>query len=270
MSAYYLTIRERCTIKPAILGALFMLTCCCMSHTQEAEMKTITTESILENLDSSINGDYYDFIDLGHGYFELANCRLTLFKHENEWAMVFEKFGYNARSGNPVSIEINFFGNCLKNLPEENGKSFNIEFVDVKNNIHDVLQYGGDSIVIRDQKIVIPIAEEPYKKYGIAWDLDGKNYEGAVLKYLAETHPEATRTTEDEIRKCVPKRLKKIMTLDSWHQDTYHKFEPTHPPSTQETFQMIAKVLVTGDSTFYKPTEKPNTHWSNWLESGKL
>lgn len=41
-------------------------------------------------------------------------------------------------------------------------------------------------------------------------------------------------------------------------------------PSAYETWQMIAKVITTGDVSFYKPTLKPNTHWSNWPDSGSL
>lgn len=237
---------------------------------KKQKMKEITEESILNNLNNSINGDYNDFIDLGHGYFELANCRLTLFKDKNNWAIVFEKCGYNARAGEPVQIQINFFGNCLENLSEYNGQLSNTDFLDIDNNIYDVLLKQGDTITIRGQKVKIPKDLEAYQKYGINWEYNGKNYTGAVLKYLAETYPELTRATETEIRRCLPNNLKKIMTIDSWYQEEYHHFAPTIPPSEQETFQMIAKVLVTGKTKYYKPTKKPNTHWSNWPESGGL
>lgn len=41
-------------------------------------------------------------------------------------------------------------------------------------------------------------------------------------------------------------------------------------PSSYETWQLIAKVIATGDTTLYKPTLKPNTHWTNWLNSGRM
>jgi hypothetical protein len=41
-------------------------------------------------------------------------------------------------------------------------------------------------------------------------------------------------------------------------------------PSCYETWQLLAKVIATGDISFYKPTLKPNTHWINWPESGSL
>jgi len=41
-------------------------------------------------------------------------------------------------------------------------------------------------------------------------------------------------------------------------------------PSSYETWQLLAKVIATGDISFYKPTLEPNTHWTNWLDSGSL
>ena len=41
-------------------------------------------------------------------------------------------------------------------------------------------------------------------------------------------------------------------------------------PSYYETWQIIAKVISTGDISFYKPTLTPNTHWKNWPDSGSL
>lgn len=41
-------------------------------------------------------------------------------------------------------------------------------------------------------------------------------------------------------------------------------------PGSYETWQLIAKVLATGDPTLYKPTLAPNSHWSNWPDAGYL
>ncbi|WBB91105.1 hypothetical protein [Verrucosispora sp. WMMC514] len=41
-------------------------------------------------------------------------------------------------------------------------------------------------------------------------------------------------------------------------------------PSESETFRQIADVLATGDPTRYAPGAPPNTHWSEWPESGNL
>lgn len=41
-------------------------------------------------------------------------------------------------------------------------------------------------------------------------------------------------------------------------------------PSSYETWQLIAKVITTGDTTLYRPSLQPNTHWKNWPASGSM
>jgi hypothetical protein len=41
-------------------------------------------------------------------------------------------------------------------------------------------------------------------------------------------------------------------------------------PSSYETWQQLAKVIVTHNPVHYKPTVKPNTHWANWPNSGSM
>jgi hypothetical protein len=41
-------------------------------------------------------------------------------------------------------------------------------------------------------------------------------------------------------------------------------------PSSYQTWQLLAKVIATGDASFYKPTLQPNTHWKNWPDSGSM
>jgi hypothetical protein len=41
-------------------------------------------------------------------------------------------------------------------------------------------------------------------------------------------------------------------------------------PSSYETWQHIAKVIVAGDPRQYKSTLEPNTHWVNWPDSGSM
>ncbi len=53
--------------------------------------------------------------------------------------------------------------------------------------------------------------------------------------------------------------------------DEWNKQEWEHNrPSTYETWQLIAKAIVTNDPTQYKPTLPANTHWKYWPDSGSL
>ncbi len=59
--------------------------------------------------------------------------------------------------------------------------------------------------------------------------------------------------------------IPKILQLEEWRHPLYDESNILEPPSKCETFQLIAKVIATCDPGYYKPTEEPNTHWSNWL-----
>lgn len=41
-------------------------------------------------------------------------------------------------------------------------------------------------------------------------------------------------------------------------------------PSSYETWQLITKVIATGDITIYRPTLQSNSHWTNWPDSGSM
>jgi hypothetical protein len=89
---------------------------------------------------------------------------------------------------------------------------------------------------------------------------------GDFVRYLQETNPSLIRATETDIRKHIPKDLPKLMTLDSFHFES--AYGPI-PPSRQETYQLIARILVTRDTTQWQPTQRANNHWRNW-QSGNL
>jgi hypothetical protein len=53
---------------------------------------------------------------------------------------------------------------------------------------------------------------------------------------------------------------------DDWNREIWE----SNRPSSYETWQQIAKVIVTNDPKGYKPTLEPNTHWANWPDSGSM
>lgn len=53
----------------------------------------------------------------------------------------------------------------------------------------------------------------------------------------------------------------KIHNQQQWHDNR---------PSSYETWQLIAKVITSGDTTHYKPTLAPSSHWKFYPDSGSL
>ena len=56
------------------------------------------------------------------------------------------------------------------------------------------------------------------------------------------------------------------MMKDTWNSEMWEN----NRPSSYETWQQIAKVILTNDTSHYNPTLQPNTHWSNWPDSGSM
>ena len=60
-----------------------------------------------------------------------------------------------------------------------------------------------------------------------------------------------------------------IMQLDAWHHEKCIDYDDPNP-SELETFQLIAKVLVSKDTNDWKPKKVANNNWRNWPEAGTL
>ncbi len=124
-----------------------------------------------------------------------------------------------------------------------------------------------------------------------------------ILKYA-----HLFRATDEELYQSLPVNLNKILVLDEWYHREYYlqmnlfespeflsRYElmpeplrqklqediikrnesdrierEKNRPGSYETWQQLADVITTGDVSLYKPTLKPNSHWSNWPESGSI
>lgn len=53
---------------------------------------------------------------------------------------------------------------------------------------------------------------------------------------------------------------------DDWNREVWENKRP----SSYETWQLIATVISTNDINQFKPTLEPNTHWTNWTDSGSM
>jgi hypothetical protein len=268
----------------------------------EAKQMTFTETEILEQLDLAFNetpSKYYPagrpqdikynfFLDLEHGYCETAGSRIHLYADSIRWVIVFEKNGYQNR-GTSAEIELNYVGNCIDypvdQYPESNyiTNSSSVilidptEFERIENKdgaemeTFELISQEIKEIKIRDKFVPFDNNYKNYEKVGIQIrDYDNPKKLigfGDLVRYLHETNPTLISATEDEIRKHIPKNIPKLMTIDEFH--FVSAYEKTNPPSQQETYKLLAKVLVTRDTINWKPTQKPNNSWKNW-ESGNL
>jgi uncharacterized protein DUF7003 len=129
------------------------------------------------------------------------------------------------------------------------------------------LRSGATDLRIRGRSVEVPRAPEHYLQRDVFLESppDVQGFE--LLRGLLPENRELLLATDEEIQALLPPDLPRLLRLDEWsHPDISEGDLPSESP----TFQLLAKVLETGDVSLYKPRSKPNTHWSRWPEGGIL
>lgn len=245
---------------------------------------TSTPEEILAILDRC--SESYSFPLLDHPYVYLAASRLSLFRSATDWAIVFEMFGFAPRGGLPET-EIRTIASRLhdRDSPDKyNSKEAyesylannpHVEFRSVRpveegpwqdeedqENVAD----GEGVVVVRDRTIPLPPVAA-YAKHDIELEDPEQVQVYELCRYLADVAREQVLATPTERRVSVLPEMEQILQLEEWrHPDLYGK----ELPSGSETFQQLARVLVSGDVSLYQPTQPPNNHWRNWPGGGSM
>lgn len=212
---------------------------------------------------SSILGQFdlaYDFCafpDMVNGYYYPVDVRMHLFADRERWAWVVELLGYNPRGGNLIDV-VHFLGNCLTRgevNPANNDFLDRVDNMEEVEDEEDPEHFRGEvPIVVRGRALHVDAAP-------------GAPLE-SVFRSLVPEHRELLLADDGEVRAGIPADIPLILRLEEWRQPT--DMWDGDRPGEYEVFRQIAEVLDTGDAAKYRPTEKPNTHWSNWPEEGTL
>jgi len=290
---------------------------------------TTQEQNILDLLDRSKDGTYNTFIWLGDVYSFLIDCRLNIFRGENDqWAIAAERLGYNPRMGTIV-LEVSYYGNCLTNLDEYNNQKTNYYHVHLidKNSFQNAtndsegLNENAEFILVRGEHVKLSHDITEYDRAGIILNQFEPNeirWEEAARLLIIQNR-DLFRASDEELYKSIPTDLQKILVLDQWyHRDFELQLHPAisdehlrqtyefnknltgvdgmdfetfaasfrqqenrndewnkeqlndNRPSSYETWQLLVRVISTRDISLYKPTLIPNTHWTNWEQSGSL
>jgi hypothetical protein len=269
-----------------------------MTDIQTGMKSSFTQEDILNYLEETGQENYHFFIDFEHPYFFPAGSRLTLYADDKRWAIVFEKSGYST-GNNCGEIEFAYFCNCLINLKSgipgdiltSNMKTViliedtDLEGVD-ESKYEELVSKDKTKIKVRDSFLAIEQDSSKYIAKGIM-PRDYDNPKGlfdfySLIRYLEEEHPDVFRATDKELRMCIPEDLPQLMHIDNWHHETYSKYRLRYSetdyrdevdgkkPGDYETYKMIADILVSRDTTKWKPTLRPNNNWRNWPGAGHM
>jgi hypothetical protein len=236
-------------------------------------MSNFTEKEILKQLDDC--AEDFTFPMLDNGYVYLANTKLSAFRDENRWVIIIEVVGFNYRGGghNGIDNGLHVFGNCLNYQAGTRNENFLFltENAIDKNTFDEEEEFhlnpNTDVFLLRGKEHRICHDRKKYEQIGI--ELEDKESINAFefLRFLTHETPNSFWATEKEIRERIPIDIPKIIELKEWfHPDLANE----EIPSKNETFKQLAQVLVSGNTIFYNPKKKPNTHWRNWLEGGTL
>ena len=197
-------------------------------------------QQFLDQLDASAQEFTFPYLD--HGNYHAVDVRLHIYRDEKRWAVVFETVGYNP-GARTVTDALTGYGVRAGSQ---------IERVE---NMEDLLDDDGNYV-----------GDKPIRVRGqeLAVEATAGEYFPEVIRELVPEHRDLLLADEAELRALVPADMPELLRLEAWR----HPDVTVERPSREETFQLIAKVLDTGNPHEYRPTAAPNTHWSNWPESG--
>jgi hypothetical protein len=243
---------------------------------------SFSVESVLAHLEACYREPYRFFVDLSHGYFFNATTRLHVFADRDRWAMVFETAGYGNRTRS-MEIELFHFGNCLLDLPRAGLDGLyecnmqTVELVDVSEmeRIEEELEWvplSGDTVTVRGRCLDIPADPTWFEEMGMQVRA-GRVPLWSLVCYLAAEYPDSFKASNVELRRHVPADLPQLLSIHEWHHRQYYVYADQvlgDPPSSYETYPMLAEVMASGEPRCYQSTLPPNTHWSNWPGAGSL
>lgn len=219
----------------------------------------------------------FTFPMLDNGYYYHGDQKLTIYRDTDRWAMSIETLAFNnhEQTIDGITTHAAVFGNCILTRELNNNDNFFFfaedngvpTFLEDDETYISYLNPDAKSIKVREQLVPISHGLQHYYSKGIYLEYSDKivNYE--FLRGLIPESSDLFWVTRHEIAKKIPTDLPVLMTLRNW----YHPdLAASEKPSENETFQQLALVISTGDTSFYKPTKEPNTHWKNWPEGGAL
>jgi hypothetical protein len=164
---------------------------------------------ILRVLDSACESFTFPMLD--NGYFYLAATRLSLFGSPEDWAVVFEVFGFSPREGTPSTVIQTFASrlprkNHLINDPHYDFRSVyplgQIDWEDA-----ECVADGVREVTLRGRKINLPELDE-YERHGIELIEPDRVRVFEACRYLAGISREDALATKEERRVSVLPEMK--------------------------------------------------------------
>jgi Family of unknown function (DUF7003) len=220
-------------------------------------------DEILEQLDQS--AELFMYPGLPNEYFDLAAQRLTAFRADDEWLLVFEVVGWGKKQAAFENL-ITAFGNRL----EQPGALVKDELVvtapggeppfderdDLRLDLHDL------DVEIRGKQRRLKPSAADLRAAGV--DDESMPTPARVIRLLAHAFPQDPFLSDDELLEAAGRQghgLERLLQLDGWRAPDLLESEM---PSDVDCQRSLADAVATGDADRYAcPEAEWNTRWAD-------
>lgn len=219
----------------------------------------LEAKQVLNILDNYA-GDY-DFPILDNYNFDLAQCRLSVFRDKDNWLIVFEIVGVdqNLEICNDLYVygSVNERNGIIIRLDDIVSLPNGEEWFDDEDNF--LINPFHLKLIINGEILNENPTEEEYTRLGIQIEPFNTS---KLIRYLSSKYKEEfwleTKNLLNEIE--INTDLELFYQTDEWEHTIEEK------PSENIFFQSLAKSIVSNDKSLIN-VNKPNTHWSHWTWS---
>ena len=248
-------------------------------------MSGSSPDEILAALDQGARDFTFPMLD--NGYVYLAASRLSILSSADDWALVFEVFGFSPRTGIPDLQVAAFTSRPVHRetaadwISEEAYRDFlrhnanlcqtfcypieDEDWIDSDDGEH--VSSMASTLLLRGEVTPLPSPDD-YAAAGIILQEPPRPLVFELSRALAYQRREAVLATAAERRAGLQPDLEQVLLLEDWHHPDV--VDPEALPSGTETFRQLALVAATGDPSHYRTGEASNIHWSNWPDGGIL
>jgi hypothetical protein len=217
---------------------------------------------ILHKLDESAKN--YNFPMLNNAYLYYARIRLSAYRSNSEWLIIFQELAFsemhglinaNSAYGNKIDVPTM---DALTIASTVSGKPI----IDDQGNC--LIDKYGFELNVRGKVIKMSPSEEDYQRAGISTQSSEPDCI-LILRLLAFLRPEDFFMSDKELLDIWGRNnvgLEKFLQLEDWHHPNIAGDEL---PSQSQCFQSLARAIARDDrNLYYCPQEVFNTHWTNW------
>jgi hypothetical protein len=228
-------------------------------------------KDIFVKLDASARR--YLFPMLNNSNFFLADIRLTLFRNEQDWLIVFQEIVYEPASHTKFENFITAFGSKMENSLV---KTIEVITDEQGNRLWDAPdEYTPEEFSLESNEFTVRIngnlqrfalKQEDFLASGVG--IDSKTpRELQILRILTYLRPTEFFLTDKELlNECGynDSSLERFIELNDWNHPDIAADEL---PSKNKCFQSLINAFAENDSKLYTcPSNKWNTHWKNWIK----